>query len=55
MGSRLLDFVDEELARRSIKDLKVAVIVPNQDAQRVYESRGLRCAEVVLYRFGVGT
>jgi ribosomal protein S18 acetylase RimI-like enzyme len=56
IGTRLLDFVDEELARRSIEDLKVAVMVANQDAQRPYERRGLRSAEVVLYRFGgVGT
>jgi len=55
IGTRLLDFVDEELARRSIEDLKVAVMVANEDAQRLYERRGLRPAEVVLYRFGAGT
>jgi ribosomal protein S18 acetylase RimI-like enzyme len=54
IGTRLLDFVDEELARRRIEDLKVAVMVANEDAQRLYERRGLRPAEVVLYRFGVG-
>ncbi len=52
IGTRLLDFVDRELARRSIEDLKVAVMAGNADAQRLYERRGLRPAEVVLYRFG---
>jgi ribosomal protein S18 acetylase RimI-like enzyme len=52
VGTRLLDFVDDELARRSIKDLKVAVMVANEAARRLYERRGLRPAEVVLYRFG---
>ena len=35
IGTRLLDFVDEELARRSIEDLKVAVMVSNTDAERL--------------------
>ncbi|MGZ6693542.1 MAG: GNAT family N-acetyltransferase [Solirubrobacteraceae bacterium] len=52
IGTRLLDFVDQELARRSIEDLKVAVMVGNTDAERLYERRGLRRAELVLYRFG---
>ena len=51
-GTRLLDFVDRELARRSIADLKVAVMAGNTCAQRIYERRGLRPAELVLYRFG---
>lgn len=51
IGTELLDFVDLELARRSIRDLKVAVMVGNTAAQRLYERRGLRPAEVVLYRF----
>lgn len=51
IGTRLLDFVDEELARRSIEDLKVAVMAGNIDAQRLYERRGLLPAELVLYRF----
>jgi ribosomal protein S18 acetylase RimI-like enzyme len=55
VGTRLLDVVDEELARRSIEDLKVAVMVANVDAQRLYERRGLRPAELVLYRFGTGS
>jgi ribosomal protein S18 acetylase RimI-like enzyme len=52
IGTRLLDFVDGELARRSIYDLRVAVMEGNLDARRLYERRGLRPAEVVLYRFG---
>jgi ribosomal protein S18 acetylase RimI-like enzyme len=51
IGTRLLDFVDRELARRSIEDLKVAVMAGNTRAQRIYERRGLRPAELVLYRF----
>jgi ribosomal protein S18 acetylase RimI-like enzyme len=51
IGTRLLDFVDEELARRSIEDLKVAVMAGNADAQRLYERRGLLPTELVLYRF----
>jgi ribosomal protein S18 acetylase RimI-like enzyme len=55
IGTRLLDFVDHELARRSIHDLKVAVMVGNEGAARLYERRGLRAAERVLYRFGART
>jgi ribosomal protein S18 acetylase RimI-like enzyme len=55
IGTRLLDLVDEELTRRSIEDLKVAVMTGNTDAERLYERRGLRRAELVLYRFGART
>ena len=51
IGSGLLDFVDQELQRRAIEVLKVAVIADNADAQRLYERRGLQLAELVLYRF----
>jgi ribosomal protein S18 acetylase RimI-like enzyme len=51
IGTRLLDFVDRELARRSIDGLKVAVMAGNAKAERLYERRGLRPAELVLYRF----
>jgi ribosomal protein S18 acetylase RimI-like enzyme len=54
IGTQLLDFVDSELGRRFITDLKVAVMVGNTEAQRLYERRGLRAAEIVLYRFGAG-
>lgn len=50
IGTQLLDVVDRELAIRSIEGLKIAVMVGNDDAQRLYERRGLRPAEVVLYR-----
>ena len=52
IGTQLLDFVDAELARRSIRDLKVAVMTGNTGAQRLYERRGLRPGETILYRFG---
>lgn len=52
IGTRLLDFVDRELGRRAIYDLKVAVMEANGDARRLYERRGLRPAEITLYRFG---
>ena len=52
IGTQLLDFVERELARRSIEDLKVAVMADNAAAVRLYERRGLRPAELVLYRFG---
>jgi ribosomal protein S18 acetylase RimI-like enzyme len=52
IGTRLLDFVDAELASRGIRDLIVSVMLGNSDAQRLYERRGLRPAEIVLYRFG---
>jgi ribosomal protein S18 acetylase RimI-like enzyme len=51
IGTRLLDFVDRELARRSIDGLKVAVMAGNAKAERLYERRGLRPAELFLYRF----
>ena len=54
IGTLLLDFVDAELAARGISDLIVAVMIGNSDAQRLYERRGLRPAEIVLYRFGSG-
>jgi ribosomal protein S18 acetylase RimI-like enzyme len=52
LGTQLLEFVDCELATRSIRDLKVAVMADNSDALRLYERHGFRPAEIVLYRFG---
>jgi ribosomal protein S18 acetylase RimI-like enzyme len=52
IGTLLLDFVDAELASRGIRDLSTSVMVGNSGAQRLYERRGLRPAEIVLYRFG---
>ena|SRR5215469_13973550 len=54
VGGQLLDRVDEELDRLGIGDLQVAVMVGNAAAQRLYERRGFRPGEVVLYRFGRG-
>ena len=51
IGSRLLDFVDAELASRAIRDWRVAATIGNSDAQRLYERRGLQPAEIILYRF----
>lgn len=51
IGTLLLDSVDAELKARGISDLVVAVMLGNSDAQRLYERRGLRPAEIVLYRF----
>lgn len=42
IGSRLLDAVDEELARLGIGDLFIAALVGNAAAIRLYERRGLR-------------
>jgi ribosomal protein S18 acetylase RimI-like enzyme len=52
IGTRLLEFIDAELFRRGIGDVVLAVMVGNADAQRLYEGRGFRPAETVLYRFG---
>lgn len=52
VGSALLDAVDRELAARDVPDLQVAVMAGNADALRFYERRGLRPAELVLFRFG---
>jgi len=51
IGTQLLDVVDSELAALGIHELKVAAMVGNDAARRFYERRGLRAAEVVLYRF----
>jgi ribosomal protein S18 acetylase RimI-like enzyme len=52
IGTRLLDFVDRELARLRIVDVSVSVMVGNNAALRLYERRGFRVAETVLYRLG---
>jgi len=52
IGTRLLDFVDADLASRGIRDLSISVMVGNSGAQRLYERRGLQPAEIVMYRFG---
>jgi ribosomal protein S18 acetylase RimI-like enzyme len=52
IGTRLLDEVDLELERRGVHDLRISVLAGNERAQRLYERRGLRLAELVLFRFG---
>jgi ribosomal protein S18 acetylase RimI-like enzyme len=51
IGTKLLDFVDAELALRGIRGLRVAVMLGNAGARRLYERRGLQAAETILYRF----
>lgn len=50
IGSSLLDAVDAELMRRGIRDQMIAVMVGNDDAQRLYERRGFRAGELSLFR-----
>jgi ribosomal protein S18 acetylase RimI-like enzyme len=50
IGTALLDAVDTELGALGIVDLKVAVMTGNVDALRLYQRRGLKEAELVLYR-----
>lgn len=54
IGTQLLDAVDAELEQRGIHDLRISVIAGNERAQRLYERRGLRVAELALFRFGSG-
>jgi ribosomal protein S18 acetylase RimI-like enzyme len=54
IGTRLLDEVDAELSRRGISDLAISVFAGNDDARRLYERRGFRVAEHVLWRLGAG-
>ena len=49
LGTRVLDAVDAELAARGIEDLRVAVMIGNEGAKRLYERRGLVGAELVMY------
>ena len=51
IGTRLLDAVDAELARRGIHDMVVGAVAQNVDAIRLYESRGFRTTWTVLTRF----
>jgi ribosomal protein S18 acetylase RimI-like enzyme len=54
IGTRLLDAVDEELAARGVRDLRISVLAGNERAQRLYERRGFRVGELLLFRFGAG-
>jgi ribosomal protein S18 acetylase RimI-like enzyme len=51
VGTRLLDAVDRELEARAIHALRISVLAGNERAQRLYERRGLRVAELALFRF----
>lgn len=51
IGTQLLDFLERELTRPSIHEIKVAAMVGNVGAQRLYERRGYQPAEIVLYKF----
>jgi ribosomal protein S18 acetylase RimI-like enzyme len=51
IGTRLLDAVDDELDARDVHDLRISVLAGNERAQRLYERRGLRVAELILFRF----
>ena len=51
IGTRLLDAVDAELAKRGIDDLVIGVVAGNEKAIRLYERRGLRPTWMVLSRF----
>ena len=50
LGSALLDAVDDELATRGISALVIGVMEGNDDAQRLYERRGLVPGWRQLYR-----
>ena len=50
LGTRLLDAVDAELARRGVHDLMIGVMEGNDDARRLYERRGLVPGWLQLYR-----
>lgn len=49
LGSALLDAVDEELGQRGIVDMQIGVDGANDDALRLYESRGYRADYRVVY------
>ena len=50
VGSALLDAVDDELRSRGISALVIGVMDGNEDAQRLYERRGLVPGWRQLYR-----
>jgi ribosomal protein S18 acetylase RimI-like enzyme len=49
VGSALLDAVDAELERRGIDDVEIGVDSGNEDAARLYESRGYRPDYRIFY------
>jgi len=53
IGTRLLDAVDETLAAMDIIDVAVSAMVENEEALRLYRTRGFVPREVFLFRFVV--
>lgn len=51
VGGRLLDAVDDVIAREGDLPLVISVMAQNTDALRFYTRRGLAPGEIVLYRF----
>lgn len=49
LGTRLLDTVDEELAKLRVTDLTIGVDVNNTGAKRFYERRGFRGGFLLMY------
>ena len=50
LGDRLLDAVDEELARQGISELLVGMVPGNDVAKKLYERRGFRPRWLLLAR-----
>lgn len=51
IGSRLLQAAEDELARRDIFDLQLAVMATNEGAIRFYARHGLHPVEMHLWKF----
>ena len=49
LGTRLLDAVDEELAKLGVTDLTIGVDVNNTGAKRFYERRGFKGGFLLMY------
>ena len=49
LGTRLLDAVDEELAKLRVTDLTIGVDVNNTGAKRFYERRGFKGGFLLMY------
>ena len=52
LGTRMLDAVEEELARQGVTEVIVGIVAGNDGAQRLYERRGFRPRWLVLSRSG---
>ena len=49
LGTRMLDTVDEELAKLGVTDLTIGVDVNNTGAKRFYERRGFKGGFLLMY------